>query len=541
MLPAARWGELGTLICEVPERLPKLGQIQAGTIVSVGPDTLIQDFAAIVSFGLNVTCTPDRDLASRLVVARRPPLGIAAIPKKFVPRMFDENIPYVQQEADDLAELIKSVMGLRRATYVGAMRAIRRYVTAMHRLADDLDLAYTLLVASIESLVQGFDRFEPVWEDLDSNKRKPIDIALQGAPADIVTNVRAAILKTEHAAIKRRFLEFSHRHVPPTFFRGEAGGQLLPAGRTALIQGLKSAYDLRSGYIHVLQPLPTNLVNSANHIDLHFEGGRPLLTFCGLARVARRIILEFIQRAPKVEREEHDYFKDYPNVITAELAPQYWIHNADGYSQKTARQYLNGFLSQYTAHLYAPAPPKITDIRGVARKIEMLVPGMSKPDQKLPMLLLYYLFSKFLPAIENQVAREFLAPYLSLFDTPSVESLCAYILTNAQGPDWPLEVSDQLLMDYAVKRFNKNALNAGSLIGAAMFLWLAELHRSVGNEARSRELISSAVDEYPEQIRLREFEMHLPYGNLPEINCWRILVPQTLEASVPPVPPVSPA
>ena len=42
----------------------------------------------------------------------------------------------------------------------------------MHRLADDLELAYTLFVASIESLAQQFDAFQPGWDDYDEAKRR---------------------------------------------------------------------------------------------------------------------------------------------------------------------------------------------------------------------------------------------------------------------------------------------------------------------------------------------------------------------------------
>ena len=88
ILPATRWGDLNCVICEITERLPKpQGIIRSGMIASVGPDTLIQDFAAVVSFSLNATFTADEHLATRLVNGRSPGLGIAAVPKAFVPRI----------------------------------------------------------------------------------------------------------------------------------------------------------------------------------------------------------------------------------------------------------------------------------------------------------------------------------------------------------------------------------------------------------------------------------------------------------------------
>ena len=512
LLPAARWGDLQTIVCEVTERLPKFGgQMRAGDIVSVGPDTLIQDFSALVSFRLNVTCTPDRDLAQRLIVAQRPPLGISALPREYVSRMFDASIPYRGEDIDDLRSFITDLMGLSRKSYSGVMRAIRRYVTSMHRLADDLDLSYALLVASIESLAQEFDEFAPAWGDYPQQKRKPVDDALVGVTEDVCARVRQAILKSEHVASKRRFYEFSDHYLQPKFFREEAKDQLYPVGRTELGIALKNAYDLRSKYIHALKPLPKNLVLRPSHNDTQIVESRYLLTFHGLARVARHIILEFVKQSPKVAQERFDYTSDYPNMLRMQWAPQYWIGNPDAYTLDTSRMVLNGFLSQVASQIFDPTQ-KVTDLRLVVKKIETIVPSLAKLEQKMPMLALHFLFNAYLPSDEQVPGQTFLQPYLEHFDNPSIDSLLAHFLGGAQKPVWSLENSDLLLAEYNKQRFHKNGLNAGPLIGAALILWVAEMHRASGNHERAHELIAHAAEEYPQQKGIYEFEKRHPAG-----------------------------
>lgn len=533
ILSAASGGDLQTIICEVTERLPKPGgQIRAGDIASVGPDTLIQDFAALVSFSMNVTCTPDINLAQRLIVAQRRPLGISALPREYVPRMFDASITYRGEDINELGSFIADLIGLDRKSYSGAMRAIRRYVTAMHRLADDVDLTYALLVASIESLAQEFDEFVPEWDDYALHKRKPIDDALDGAADEVCDRVRQAILNIEHVALKRRFFEFTRHYLQPTFFRQEAKDQLCPVGRTELGFALKNAYDLRSEYIHELKPLPKNIVLLHSNNDTQIIESKCFFTFHGLARVARHIILEFIKQSPKVGYEKFNYTSDFPNLLQMQMAPQYWIHNPDGYSIETSRAVLNGFLTQVSSRISDPSQ-KITDIRLVTKKIEKIVPGLTSQAQKMPMLALYYLFMGYLQSDERESAQAFLQPYLSFFDQPSIDSLLIHFLADGQKPVWPLETSDQLLADYGEQRFHKKGLNAGALIGAALFLWVAEMYRTAGNEVRARELIANAVEEYPQQKALYEFEKGLPDGEIPEIRCWYILLPylQTQEAN----------
>ena len=51
-----------------------------GEVIATGGDTLINDFAATVSFALNITCTTDLDLARRLVATERPSLGADLVP-----------------------------------------------------------------------------------------------------------------------------------------------------------------------------------------------------------------------------------------------------------------------------------------------------------------------------------------------------------------------------------------------------------------------------------------------------------------------------
>jgi len=144
ILPVTRWGDVEAVTCEVIERQPKYGpNLTPGLLISVGPDTFIHDFAAIASFALEATLTPDHDLAMRLLAAQRPPLGIRALPKQYVAKVFDMPQTYGGTAGNQLSLFVKDLLSLQRRYYVGVTRAIRRYVTAMHRIADDLDLAYS--------------------------------------------------------------------------------------------------------------------------------------------------------------------------------------------------------------------------------------------------------------------------------------------------------------------------------------------------------------------------------------------------------------
>jgi hypothetical protein len=310
-----------------------------------------------------VTCTPDPDLTRRLLLAERPSLGIEAVPSRFIRRMFDKDVHARDGEAAALAAFITQLIGLDRERFVGVMRAIRQFVIGSHRLADDLNLAYTLFVTSIESLAQGFDGHVAEWSDYDSRKRNKIDEALKDASDEVAGGVRDAVLSNEHVALARRFRDFAMAHVAPSFFREEAAGAQGPIGRPDLRIALQQAYTIRSGYVHLLRDVPRQLTISdfpeATEVDK-----KETLSFAGLSRLARHIIMQFIARGCTVERETFNYRGELPGIVTVKLSPEYWVASIGGFDHKSAPVRLSAFLEQISAAvLLRQKDAKLTDLR----------------------------------------------------------------------------------------------------------------------------------------------------------------------------------
>ena len=516
---------LGALTCEIIERIEKMpGGLYSGEIIATGGNTLINDFAAIVSFALNITCTTDLELARRLVANERPSLGADLVPQKYVPRMFDHTVNWQPRDIEDLQCFVTDLIALERKSYEGAIRAIRRYVIGAHRISDDVNLAYALFVMSIESLAQKFDGFEPAWDDYAQNRRQQIDEALGETPEPVANKVRAAVLANEHVAIGRRFREFALAHVGPDFFREAAQTSVNAVSRPDLSIALKQAYSIRSSYVHHLKDIPRLLVGIDGFHETMVVDGQPALTFAGLTRVARHVIKTFVARAPKTETEEFDWRMDLPGKLTMQMASQYWIGNHQDFNATTAQQYLAAFISQVVGHLLQPSA-KLTDIRPVLVKIETLVPSLAKPAQRLPMLVLYFLFNIFAPVdFRSAEYPKLIEAYKSDLETSSIISLAAHLLTD-QNPDWSLPVVEDLYARYFRERHYANTLDLGRILEAAFTLMLAEQNRVAGNFTRARELISIAVETCPGHVGLRNFEALSQMDNLAAI-CWRaILLP----------------
>lgn len=484
LLPSSGLHSLATLTFEMLEKQEKHPDgRKAGVFIATSGDDLLNDFAAVISFFLNVTCTPDPDLTRRLLLAERPSLGIEAVPSRFIRRMFDKDVHTRDGEAAALAAFITQLIGLERATFVGAMRAIRQFVIGSHRLADDLNLAYTLFVTSIESLAQGFDGHVAEWSDYDPRKRNKIDRALKNASDEVAAGVRDAVLSNEHVALARRFRDFAISHVAPSFFREEAAGAQGPIGRPDLPIALQQAYSIRSGYVHLLRDVPRQLTISgfpeATEVD-----DKATLSFAGLSRLARHIIMQFIARGRTVERETFNYRHELPGVVTVRLSPEYWVAATGGFNHRTASERLAAFLEQITAAvLLRQKDAKLTDLRPVLTMVEDLVPGLRKPSQRLPMLTLYFLFHQFAGPEHNCTQWPTLfEKYKADFDAPTIESFVAHLITGNRV-DWTLEQLEELRKTYFKRRHAAGVTKIGRILEAAVSLYVGEANRVAGNDA----------------------------------------------------------
>lgn len=528
LYPATGLRGLGALTCEITERIEKLaGGPYSGEITATSGDTLVNDFAALVSFAFEITCTPDLDLTHRLVASERPNLGTDLVPQKHVSRMFDRIVN--KQPGDDakLARFVSDLMALERKSYEAAIRAIRRYVIGTHRIADDVNLAYALFVMSIESLVQDFDGFVPVWPDYAEEKRREIDAALVGSPDDVADRVRAATLANEHVAVARRFREFAIDHVRRSFFREEAAGAVAPVSRPDLMIALRQAYSIRSGYVHHLEDIPRLIVGIEGFHETMTVGGSPTLTFAGLARLARHVIRTFVERRPKCESETFDWRRNLPGTLQMQAAPQYWIGRPETFDAKTAPQYLEAFLGIIVNRL-SGGSDALPDLRPALSKIESLVPGIAKPDQRLPMLALYYLFNVSAPAELCSAGYPALVEaHEKDFDPPSTISLAVHLVTE-QTPPWTLEATERLHERYYLERHHALSVGLGRILEAAFSLYLAEMNRLGGREDRARELIAFAVEACPKRPDLLAFEAALGAGTLPVLDWRQILLPKDL-------------
>ena len=477
---------------------------RAGVIASHGIEAYVYDFSAVVSLALNVTCTVSPDEINRLI-GNQHATKLWYPPSSFIPRVFDRQVWCKDYEISSFIEFVEDLIALERRSFLAALRAIRTYVVGLHRLADDPDLSYTLFVASIESLAQGFDHFRPAWTDYDPAKKRKLDAALGNADEETVRRVREVLLEIEHTSLARRFREFAMEHVDKSYFRDAAAGIQRPLSRPDVPEALKAAYRIRSGYIHQLRELPRPLLLSMMPGETVRIEGVTHFTFRGVARLARHVIEQFIKRQPKVQKESYDYRRERYGILDAPLAPRYWIARTDNLRLASGTKRFEGFLSQVSSCFNKDEGANITDLQPMLQEAEKLF-ASSHGKGRRSMLALYFLFNALMPnerrmpnleAVERQYGAEISAP--------SIEAMFVHLVLRVR-PDWPLGTNQGLYDKYFEQRGKKKELVVPRTLEAGIALELAEQFRLDGDLQSARDFICRAVESYPEHRPLQLLE-----------------------------------
>ena len=473
------------------------GARQPGVLASRTMDAYVHDFADVASFNLQVICTPDSHTAERLIYQRCRP-GERP-PGEHLARFYDASVRVTNSELQAFAEFTDKLIGLKRTTYLAAIQAIRTYVAAVHRLSDDLNLAYTLLIMCMQSLTQGFDGHESEWTDIPDPKREEIDKALSGADEELSQELRNAILKVIYPRLGHRFSQFVRSYLPADYYSSQANKQKHPVGRRDLV--------------HTLKPLTREFLHLASHSETRMDDGKLIFTFQGLFRLMRAVIIEFVRQAEKVEHESYGYEWDNPHLLRLIPCPSTWINNPDGLNNETPRKYFQGLVELLDQSLVDYPSRKIQQPARVIEKALSIQPQMSR-TQDISFLAFWYLSNSYLKQEPENSAKsdvDMTPADMRLLDEPSIDSLIVHAILNVDTA-WEASDHQRQLDQYYRQRHKSTGIWVPPNVEACMALSLAERYRQTGDTTSARAALSSAVEDFPHLRQLRALEADFDFS-----------------------------
>ncbi len=516
LAPSTRIAPVSTVTLSVTEHLEAEDPNgQPSMLVATGGTELVDALADVLSFGLNAVVSRDGDLVRRLVPDSLNESSHSSASGLFR-RTFEPRRVARDAELDELRRFMRQLLDLTRSHFEAAMRAIRRIVGATQRAVDDPTVAYVDLVAALESLTGGTSAPASTWDRMDERKRRLVDKALEGADASVAERVRQAVMEGERLGAKSRFVAFVMDNISPEYFRSEAIDAVLPIRGADLERAVKLAYDIRSRNVHVLEDLPREAWFLGDQADTVSPPGMGImLSLEGLARLARHVVKSYIDRGPVEVDPTFDWRASLPGQVRMQLAPQYWIWNAERFDHESASRYFSGFVG-HLADAFAGRNEGVTDLRAVLERIEQLLPGTADGLVKMLMVAIYALWHRMLaPSDHRPSAATLLAKHEHLLQRAEVPSFVAGLLSG-QLPEWTDDQWYTLATDRRAQRSRRRHLELPAGFDAALQVMAAERLMEAERTEEAWTLARFAVEELPGNEPLMAWEAGLGTGQAPD-------------------------
>ena len=311
------------------------------------------------------------------------------LPCNILPEYFEMN--KVSKDISSFNDFLNSLFKLTRLEYESVITSITAFIYALESIDYNLELSYSLMVFSIESLCQKFDKFENTWADYPGDVRDKIGKLNKeyNVPNDYSINLQNILLEKEHLKLKNRFIEFVKLYLDDDFFKEEAKNVKDPVRKSELDQVLENVYSTRSGYVHSLEEFDDIQVFMMQKVDketMNYDNGK-FLTLSGLARLVHNVLKNFVFQNAKLEKNEENPLQKEPRNNNY---PENGIYNEDSFKKEEIRQYFKRFLLHFEKY---SKKDNLKELKDFIINLENNMYGVSNRF-KSSAFALYYLCNK---------------------------------------------------------------------------------------------------------------------------------------------------
>ena len=260
------------------------------------------------------------------------------VPANYVRSILDKERKVDEKRILEEKENVSNLIALSREDYVTVITCIKTYCASVRLLETDPNLAYSMLVFALESLSQSYDKYEPKWDDYDENIKGKLEKKFKMMDETLAEEIKNILLKNAHLKLSKRFLHFILNYLNDDFYFTKDISNKIQ--RDDVERALKNAYNIRSRYAHALKLIiDQSAVDNISKVSDYFRNNRePYLTYSGLLRVMKYVVVEFVGQKEKVERESIDWQKGLPGIIDVKFGPEFWMSKMNHQNVKGHQQ-----------------------------------------------------------------------------------------------------------------------------------------------------------------------------------------------------------
>lgn len=484
--------EINTYIISFNNKIEKQ---PGGGIISTGEAEIATDILVCLTFYFNGIFMKDINYLKELLRERDNVTGEKNTSRQMLPSILKVEIGGRNRtDIEGFGQFIDTLCKLKRTSYEQVMKAIRQYYNSILLLNVNKDLAYTSLVTIGESLAQEVDGYESEWEDCDIKLAQGLNPILERLAEGDRNAIKSELLKHMHTKLAARYHDYFMSKIDDSYFIENAIGVGKPCVKGQLSRAIKNAYSVRSKYVHELRCLPKEIQWQYVGEICSTEKGITL-TFEGLVRLNRFVILKTIETMESVEKEDINYFKLLPGVINVAIAPQYWIWKDAGYNIQSADDYLEGFF-QVLEPGYFGKEVNLPDLDVICEKIKDILKGMNGDSKKkIPLVVFLMMYNKLRPK-EGRVCGKISRICEEVMGIPDIQTIAYYLFFEGELPS-DISILEELFDDYMKKKYTKSKFRFPKALEAEISCLILNTYLENKEVEKYHERLKDLIGEYP--------------------------------------------
>lgn len=461
-------------------------------------DEAVDQFRALCTLWFRALFHPDRAFVEAMTRPNPRGFGGGIVPARYVDRYFTASVESTHEEREGFSTFLTNVLSLPREKYLRVITCVRAFCDSLEALGINYDVAYSLLIYMLEALGKASDeKFTPVWEDYEEGQRKKLDKLCGEMDGDLARRLRETLTNTPHLKLSKRFMDFVSGNIRDSFYTTDSVGRTWPIRKNELPRLLKNLYTTRSGYVHELEEVldESRHFNPNSTDDTSRFRHEPYLTYSGLVRLARTVLINFITSAPKLVSEQAHWRGQLPGMAYGEMSPEYWIWKTDGFEAKHAKKLFSGVASHFLALLpkdgaqMAPIGPVVEIVEGMISKAL---------KEHLPALLgIYWLYNCFsVPDRQRPNWEQVIRGVLEKATECHMEYLVSAVLCGGKA-GFDAATSERAYREYLQHRHKPQSVWVVGLMEAAVVCHVANLYHEEGKPDDHRRLLGETVLDTP--------------------------------------------
>lgn len=467
-------------------------------------DEAVDQFRALCCLWFRAMFHPDRAFVESMIRPVRRSFSGGVVPARHVDHYFAPSVESTHEQREGFSSFLSSVLSLPREKYLRVITCVRAFCDSLEAIVTNYDVAYSLLIYMLEALSKASDeKFTPVWTDYEEGQRRKVDKLCEEMDGDLARRLREVLTNTPHLKLSKRFMDFVSGNIQESFFTTDAVGRTWPIRKSELPRLLKNLYTTRSLYVHELE----EVLDESRHVwpdptdDTTRTRNEPYLTYSGLVRLARTVLINFITNAPKVEAEQAHWRGQLPGIVSVEMSPEYWIWKTDGFEPKFAKHRFNGVAAHFL-DLIPKDGAKMAPIGPLVEMIEGMIPN---PQEHLPALVgIYWLYNTFIvPECTRPNWEQRVRDVLEKATECHMEYLVSAVLIGARA-GFDAATSERAYREYLQHRHKPLAVWVAGLLDVAVLCHIANLYYEEGKPDDHKRLLNEAVLDAPFNPRLQQ-------------------------------------